>query len=281
MNLEGQRRKAEQFRQMHDRKRILLLPNSWDAASARIFEATGFAAIATTSAGVAYTAGYPDGELMPLEDMITIVRWIARSVEVPVTADIESGFASDAIGVAATVRALIDAGAVGINLEDSIHGAERQLYDTAAAVERVRAAREAADRAGVPLVINARTDVFLLGIGEKSERFARAVDRLNAYRKAGADCLYPIGFFDAAMITRLVKAVDGPINIIGLAGMPDAAELERLGVARVSTASGPCRVAMTATRKLAEALIRTGSFDTLGSDLMSHQEANELMRKHV
>ncbi|MGH7907595.1 MAG: isocitrate lyase/PEP mutase family protein [Candidatus Binataceae bacterium] len=280
MDLESQRKKAERLLRLHDREHILVLPNAWDAASARIFELTGFNAVATTSAGVAYTAGYPDGERIPREDMLTIVRWIARCVEVPVTADIEAGFAQNAGGVAATVRALIEAGAVGVNLEDSVHGGERRLYEISEAVERLRAAREVANESGVPLVINARTDVFLRGIGDKSGRFDHAVQRLNAYRRAGADCLYPIGFFDADTIARLVKAVDGPINVMGLAGMPTVAEMERLGVARVSTASGPCRVAMAATSRAASALMRDGSFDIF-ADLMSHQEANRLFDKRA
>jgi 2-methylisocitrate lyase-like PEP mutase family enzyme len=272
-----QRAKAEAFRQMHDRSRILLLPNAWDAASARIFEAAGFSAVATTSAGVAYTAGYPDGEAIPRDDMVTIVRWIARSVQVPVTADIESGFGSSPREVGDTVRMVIEAGAVGINLEDTIHGAARQLYDLPLAVERVRAARAAAEAAGVPIVINGRTDVFLLGIGEKASRFEHAVRRLNAYREAGADCLYPMGYFDSQTIAALVKAIDGPINVMGVPGMPPVAELQRLGVARVSTASGPARIAMTATRKLAAELSRNGIFDLFGGDTMTHQTANELM----
>ncbi len=281
MDRETQTRKAEQFRNMHTRGRILVLPNAWDAASAKIFEAAGFEAVATTSAGVSYTAGYPDGELIPRADMLTITRWIARAVNVPVTADIESGFASDTKGIHATIEELIDAGAVGINLEDSIHTTDRKLYDLPAAIERVRAAREAAERVGIPLVINARTDVFLLGIGEKAARFDHAVERLNAYRKAGADCLYPIGYFDSDTIARLVKAINGPINIMGLPGAPIVTELEHLGVARVSTASGPSRVAMTATKKFAEALKRDGSFEILGRDTMSHQEANALMAKRA
>lgn len=279
MNLQLQRQKAEAFRQMHDRKRLLVLPNAWDAASAKIFEAAGFPAIATTSAGISYTAGYADGELIPRDDMLTITRWIAQCVTVPVTADIESGFAADANGVAATVSRLIDAGAVGINLEDSVHGATRELYAIADAVERVHAARDAANRVSVPIVINARTDLFLLSVGEKSDRFERGVERLNAYRKAGADCLYPIGYFDAETISRLVKAVDGPINVMGLPGSLSTVELEALGVARVSTASGPCRVAMTATKRLAENLKRDGSFAVMGGDTMSHQEANALIGK--
>jgi len=277
MDIQVQRRKAEAFRQMHDRGRILLLPNAGEAASARIFEAAGFSAVATTSAGVAYTAGYPDGEAIPRDDMVTIVRWIARSVQVPVTSDIESGFGGSPREVGDTVRMVIEAGAVGINLEDTIHGVERQLYDLPLAVERVRAARAAAEVAGVPIVINGRTDVFLLGIGEKASRFEHAVRRLNAYREAGADCLYPMGYLDSQTIAALVKAIDGPINVMGVPGMPPVAELQRLGVARVSTASGPARIAMTATRKLAAELSRNGIFDLFGGDTMTHQAANELM----
>jgi 2-methylisocitrate lyase-like PEP mutase family enzyme len=279
MTREAQIQQAERFRQMHNRQRILVLPNAWDAASARIFEAAGFSAVATTSAGLSYTAGYPDGELIPRDDMLTLTRWIAQCVSVPVTADIEAGFAGDSAGIAATVSAIIETGAVGINLEDSLRGTERRLYDLPVAVERIQAARDAAERAEIPLVINARTDVFLLGIGEKSSRFDHAVERLNAYRQAGADCLYPIGYLDAATIARLVEAIDGPINVMGVAGMPSVAELERLGVARVSTASGLARVAMTATKKVAETLIRDGSFDLLGGDTISHQEANALMSR--
>jgi 2-methylisocitrate lyase-like PEP mutase family enzyme len=269
--------KAEAFRRMHDRSRILVLPNAWDAASARIFEDAGFSAVATTSAGVSYTAGYPDGEAIPREDMVTILRWIARAVAVPVTADIESGFGSNAREVGETVRMVIEAGAVGINLEDTIHGAERQLYDLPLAIERIRAARAAAEAARVPIVINGRTDVYLLGIGDKTSRFDHAVRRLNAYREAGADCLYPIGYLDPQTIAALAKAVNGPINVIGVPGTPPVAELESLGVARVSTASGPARIAMTATHKLAAELARKGTFDIFGGDTMTHQAANTLM----
>jgi 2-methylisocitrate lyase-like PEP mutase family enzyme len=274
---QAQRDKAEALRRMHDRSRILVLPNAWDAASARIFEDAGFSAVATTSAGVSYTAGYPDGEAIPRNDMVTIVRWIARSVAVPVTADIESGFGSSAQEVGETVRLVIEAGAVGINLEDTVHGAERQLYDLPRAVERIRAARAAAEAAGVPIVINGRTDVYLLGIGDKASRFEHAVRRLNAYREAGADCLYPIGYLDADTIAALVNAINGPINVIGVPGIPSVAELQKLGVARVSTASGPARIAMTATHKLAAQLGRDGNFDIFSGDTMTHQAANGLM----
>jgi 2-methylisocitrate lyase-like PEP mutase family enzyme len=279
MDLDAQCKRADAFRRMHDRRRILVLPNAWDAMSARIFEAAGFTAVATTSAGVSYSVGYPDGEMVPRDEMVAAVARIARSVDIPVTADMESGFARHPDEVAETVKAIIAAGAVGLNLEDTIHGVARSLYDLPDAVARIRAAREAATAAGVPLVINARTDVFLLGIGEQAGRFDHAVRRLNAYHEAGADCLYAIGYFDADTIARLVKAVSGPLNVMGLPGTPPVAELQRLGVARVSTASGPVRLAMTATRKAADELIRTGSFEVFGGDTISHQEANALIGK--
>jgi 2-methylisocitrate lyase-like PEP mutase family enzyme len=279
MDLDAQCKKAEAFRRLHDRSRILVLPNAWDAMSARIFEAAGFAAIATTSAGVSYSVGYPDGELVPRDEMIAAVARIVRCVDVPVTADMESGFARHPDDLAETIHLIIGAGAVGINLEDTVHGAGRTLYEIPDAVDRIRAARHAATAAGVPIVINARTDVYLLGIGEKSARFDHTVSRLNAYHEAGADCLYAMGYFDAATIGRLVKAVKGPLNVMGLPGTPPVAELQRLGVARVSTASGPTRVAMTATRKAADELMRTGSFEVFGGDTISHQDANALMQR--
>ena len=281
MDLDAQCKKAEAFRRMHDRSRLLVLPNAWDAMSARIFEAAGFPAIATTSAGVSYSIGYPDGELVPRDEMIAAVARIARCVNVPVTADMESGFARNPDDIAETVHLVIAAGAVGINLEDTVHGAGRTLYEISAAVDRIRAARDAASAAGVPIVINARTDVYLLAIGEKSARFDHAVSRLNAYHAAGADCLYAMGYFDAPTIGRLVQAVNAPLNVMGLPGTPPVAELQRLGVARVSTASGPARVAMTATRKAADDLMRTGSFEVFGGDTISHQDANALMGKHA
>jgi len=281
MDIANQREKAEAFRHMHHGEQILLLPNAWDAASARIFEETGFQAVATTSAGVSYTAGYPDGEAITRDDMVTIVRWIAQAVNVPVTADIEAGFAADARGVGETVRMVIEAGAVGVNLEDSLRGAERQLYDLPVAADRIRAAREAANAAGVPIVINARTDGYLLGIGEKSARFDLAATRLKAFVAAGADCVYPIGYLDRDTIGALVKAVEAPMNIIGIPGIPSVAELQSLGVARVSTASGQARIALTATRKMAEQLARDGSFEILGGDTMTHQAANALMMRRT
>lgn len=277
MNRDTQRAKAEEFRAMHDRSRILVLPNAWDAMSARVIEDAGARAIATTSAGVAFSVGYPDGEAIPRDEMIYAIARIARVVTIPVTADIESGFARDAREVAETVRRVIDAGAVGINLEDQVHDGTPRLYDLEVAVERVRAAREAADSAGVPLVINARTDVYLLGIGEPDTRFENAVRRANAYRKAGADCLFIPAVTRCADIERIVPALDGPLNLLAFPGLPTIPELEKLGVARLSVGTRLTLGAMTALKKTVAELLSAGTYDLTSEGATTYADANRLM----
>ena len=281
MNLDTQRAKAEAFRAMHDRSKILVLPNAWDPMSARVIEEAGARAIATTSAGVAFSVGYPDGEAMPRDEMIAAISRIARVVTVPVSADIESGFARDAREVAETVRRVIDAGAVGINLEDAIHGGPPALYDLETAIARVRAAREAANSAGVPIVINARTDVYLLSIGEPDARFDHAVRRANAYRKAGADCLFVPRVGRPADIERVVAALDGPLNLLAFPGIPTVTELERLGVARLSVGTWPTLAAMSTARKIASELLGAGTYESMFDGAgVSYPEANRLMAAH-
>jgi 2-methylisocitrate lyase-like PEP mutase family enzyme len=277
MNRDTQRAKAEAFRAMHDRSRILVLPNAWDAMSARVIEEAGARAIATTSAGVAFSVGYPDGEAIPRDEMIAAIARIARVTTIPVSADIESGFAHDAREVAETVRRVIDAGAVGINLEDQVHDGSRSLYDQEVAVERVRAAREAADSAGVPIVINARTDVYLLGIGEPDTRFDHAIRRANAYRKAGADCLFLPAVARRADIERIVPALDGPLNLLAFPGIPTVLELESLGVARLSVGTQLTLKAMAALTKTVTELLGTGTYESMLESTTTYADANRLM----
>ena len=277
MNRDTQRAKAEAFRAMHDRSRILVLPNAWDAMSARVIEEAGARAIATTSAGVAFSVGYPDGEAIPRDEMIAAIARIARVTTIPVSADIESGFAHDAREVAETVRRVIDAGAVGINLEDQVHDGSRSLYDLDVAVERVRAAREAADSAGVPIVINARTDVYLLGTGEPDTRFDHAIRRANAYRKAGADCLFLPAVARRADIERIVPALDGPLNLLAFPGIPTVLELESLGVARLSVGTQLTLKAMAALTKTVTELLGTGTYESMLESTTTYADANRLM----
>lgn len=277
MDKENQRAKAEAFREMHDRSRILLLPNAWDAISARVIEEAGARAIATTSAGVAFALGYPDGEAVPRTEMIAAIARIARVTTVPVTADIESGFAANLAELAETIHRVIDAGAAGINLEDASRNPAAPLYDIETAVSRVRAARAAAEHCGVPLVINARTDVFLLGVGAPESRFDHAVKRANAYRRAGADCLFIPRLGKPDEIRRMVAALDGPLNLLAFPGIPAVAELERLGVARLSLGSWPALAAMGFTRKTATDFLVNGDYSSMFEGVISYPDANRLM----
>ena len=277
MNRDTQRARAEAFRAMHDRSRILVLPNAWDAMSARVIEEAGARAIATTSAGVAFAVGYPDGEAIPRDEMIAAIARIARVVTIPVSADIESGFANDTRELAETIRRVIEAGAVGINLEDQVHDGARRLYDLDVAVERVRVAREAADATGVPLVINARTDVYLLGVGEPETRFEHAVRRANAYRKAGADCLFVPAVVSRADIERLVPALEGPLNLLSIPGFPTVPELERLGVARLSVGGRLTLGAMSGLKKSVTELLSNGTYESTVEGAIGYPDANRMM----
>ncbi len=274
--IEAQRHRGEVFRRLHARKPILVLPNVWDVASAKIVEQAGFPAIATSSAGVAFVLGYPDGEVISRDEMAAAVARITAHVTVPVTADMESGYGRRPEDAAATVQAAIAAGAVGMNFEDSPGERGEPLLPEPQQVERVRAAREAADASGIPFVLNARTDVYLESVGAPETRLAHAVRRLNAYRAAGADCLFAPGVSDAATIATLVKEVDGPLNVLAMATSPPVPELERLGVARVSLGSGPMRAGLTVFKRLAEELRGAGTYGALAGAI-PHAELNRLL----
>jgi 2-methylisocitrate lyase-like PEP mutase family enzyme len=279
MTVSRQAEKGAAFRALHDRTRTLVLPNAWDAVTARVFEAAGFPAIATTSAALAWALGYPDGELVPRAEATSAVRRITAAVAVPVTADMVAGFGSTPEEVAETVRLLIDAGAVGMNLEDTDHDAPvRTLVEPAAHAAKVRAARAAADSTGVPFVINARTDVYLAAIGEPSERLDHAVRRANLYREAGADSLFVPGAYDAETIGRLAAALNGPLNVLAGPGTPPVAELRKLGVARVSVGSGPAAATLTLLRQIAEELAGPGTFSGFTTpQTVPYAEWNRLM----
>jgi len=273
----GQARRAEAFRAMHHGREALLLPNPWDALSARIFEAAGFAALATTSGGIAWSLGCVDGERLPRAHMLAAVARIVNAVSVPVTADIEAGYGASAEELRGTVRAVVGTGAVGINLEDGLDG-HTVLREAADAASRIAAARAACDALGVPMVINARIDVFLRGGGTAESRMAEAVERARAYVASGADCVYPIGLSSPPEIAAFVAAVKAPVNVWAKPGMPGVAALRRLGVARISTATAPALVAAGGLQRLAAELRAHGDFDCLASPL-SHAELQRLMKK--
>ncbi len=269
--------KAELFRALHDRTRILVLPNAWDVASARIFEEAGFPAIATTSAGIAASLGYPDRERISRGEMAKAVARIAAAVRVPVTADMEAGYGTIARAVGQTVQAAIEAGAVGINLEDATGDKVRPLFDAEVQADRIHHAREAATREGVPLFINARTDVYIIEQGAPAARFDRALRRARAYLQAGADGIFIPGLIDAGEIRRLAKEIPGPLNVLAVAGAPTVAELHELGVARVSIGSGGMRAALGTTRRIAKELRESGTYGELVRDAIPYAEVNALL----
>jgi 2-methylisocitrate lyase-like PEP mutase family enzyme len=256
MSTEPQKAKTDAFRALHQGK-ILVLPNAWDVASARIVQQAGFSAIATTSAGIAFTLGYPDGQRISREEMLTVVGRIARAVELPVTADVEAGYGDRPQDAARTARDVLAAGAIGMNLEDSTRDPLRPLFELSLQVERVKAVREE------PIVLNARTDVYLLEVGASDKRYDETLRRLAAFRDAGADCVFAPGLRDAATIGRLVKDLQCPVNILAGPGSPPIPELQKLGVARVSVGSGAMRATLGLLRRIAEELRSTGTYATL------------------
>jgi len=278
-NLE-QAKQAGAFRAMHFHGDVLLLPNVWDVASARIIEAAGFPAMATTSAGVAFAHGFPDGEKIPPDRMIAAIANIAAGVRVPVTADVEAGYGSKPENAAWTARHVIESGAVGMNFEDATGDTAKPLVDLPLQIDRIRAIRETAGQLGVALVLNARTDVYLLQVGEPAKRYDEAVRRLQAFRNAGADCVFVPGLRDAATIGRVVADLRCPVNILAGPGSPSVSELTALGVRRISLGSGPMRATLGLLRRLAEEFKTTGTYAAM-DDAPAHAEINALMNSKV
>jgi 2-methylisocitrate lyase-like PEP mutase family enzyme len=267
---------ARQFLALHGGRKTLLLPNAWDVASARIFEDAGFPAVGTSSAGVAFSLGYPDGQKISRGEMLAVVHRIAEAVHIPVTADVESGYGAKPEDVAETAREVIAAGAVGMNLEDAIDDRPDVLADLNLQKEKILAVNEISKRAGISFVLNARTDVFLAEIGPAETRLARAIERLKAYRDAGAQSLFVPGVKDKETIAQLVNGVRGPLNILATAGTPRLSELEKLGVARVSVGSGPMRATLGLTARIAHQLHDEGTFTLMTDDAMTYADANRL-----
>jgi 2-methylisocitrate lyase-like PEP mutase family enzyme len=277
-DVEQQKTKANAFRQMHRGPGILVLPNAWDVISARLFEEAGFGAIATTSAGVAFTLGYPDGQKISREEMLARVARIARAVKVPVTADVESGYGNRPEDAASTALGVIEAGAVGMNLEDGTGDSAKPLAELALQLEKIHAVREAAVKTRVLLVLNARTDVYLDQVGPEEGRYDETLRRAIAFRDAGADCVFVPGLREAEVIGRLVKDVKCPANILAGPGSPTVAELDRLGVARLSVGSAIIRATLAVAKRAAEELKSKGTYTALEGGI-PHADVNKLLSR--
>jgi len=268
----------DRFVELH-RAGCFVIPNAWDAGSAKILHHLGFHAIASTSAGFAFTLGRPDRiDALSLDDKLAHLRALAAATPLPVNADFQAGFAADASGVAASVAACVATGVAGLSIEDATGDAAHPLFERAEAIARLRAARRAIDASGVPVVLTARCEAVLVGAPD-GERIV--MDRLVAFAEAGADCLFAPGVMDPAGIAAIVKAVaPKPVNVLLSRPVPglDVARLAELGVRRISVGSALARVALGAALRAAKRLADTGSFDGL-ADATPFPELNAIFAK--
>lgn len=276
--LDKQKQKAEAFLQLHQGPGTLVLPNAWDVASARIFEQASFQAIGTTSYAIAASLGYLDGERVPFAEMIEVIERIAKNTDLPVNADIEAGYGKEIDEVVETVERVIKIGVAGINLEDATGNPDQPLFDAGFQCEKLKAVRAAAASVGIPLVMNARTDTYLIRFSDPEAQFQETVKRANSYRQAGADCIFIPGWLDGEMIARLVAAIDAPINIFASPVTPTVPELNKLGVARLSIGPGAFRTALACTKKIAAELAEHGTYETLFSDTLTKADVDSLFK---
>lgn len=270
------RERAEAFRALHHQARALVLPNAWDVPSARVFEDAGFPAVATSSAGVMVSHGYRDGETIPRREFVAAVRRIAERLSIPLSADVVAGFGRTPRDVATTVREVLRAGAVGVNIEDLVPSSEGELYPVDVQVRRLASVRAAGEALGIPLVINARTDAFRHAPGDEDERLRAAVERAVAYRDAGADCVYPMGLTEARSIATFVDTLRCPVNVMVRRGLPSLAELERLGVKRVSFGPSASYATMGLLKRIGREVLDHGTFGSLVEGAISFEELNQL-----
>jgi 2-methylisocitrate lyase-like PEP mutase family enzyme len=275
-DLDELRQKADRFLELHHGARILVLPNAWDVASAAVLAQESFSAIGTTSAGIAATMGFADGECMRLADNMAVVQRIASYVDVPVSADVESGYEDSVEGVAKTAGAVLRAGAVGLNIEDGALGQESGLTDLSLQKEKIEAMRETSAALGVHLVINARCDAYLVG-DDPVQSFRNAVERGNAYAEAGADCIFipDVGSLDAGAMRSLVREIAAPLNIIAGTNTPPVAELQDIGISRVSVGPRPMRALLSLLREIAQELKGSGTYELMSSSSISYSDVND------
>jgi 2-methylisocitrate lyase-like PEP mutase family enzyme len=270
--------KFESFRDLQEPGNPLRLLNAWDAGSARVFEAAGAPAIGTTSAGVAFALGHPDGEDLDRDAIVAATAAIVAAVEIPVSADIESGFGESPAEVSETVRRIAAAGAVGINLEDKHRAGDSPLRLIADQLERLEAARAGADAEGATIFINARTDTFLAGVGPPEERLDLARKRLREFQSVGVDGVFvPAAPLD--VIEVLVAATLLPLNVLLSPVCDDAGTLAALGVARLSTGSGPYRATIGVAQQIATELLGDGTIKQMLDDATDFADVNALFER--
>lgn len=262
-----QQEKVNAFYKLHHSGKLLILPNIWDSLGAMLLQDLGYPAIATASASVAFANGYDDGEHIPFTELLGILRKITSGVNVPVTADIESGYASNDVQLKNNILQLLDVGIAGINIEDT-NKQTGSLRTVEEQCNRIKLIKDNCAEAGKQLFINARTDVYLRSHAEN--KLEETIKRGLAYKDAGADCFYPITMNKIDEIKQVVNAVQMPVNIIPVPGIPSLSELQSIGVARVSLGPSFLKTAVQAMKKLAVKLQQgEGIDDILGNEVTS------------
>lgn len=284
MEQSAQTTRAQRFRGLHTKGKLLLLPNAWDAVSARLFEEEGFQALATTSAGVSSAMGFADGEVIPFATHLAVARCIVERVRIPVSMDMERGYASNLAELRTNVTAAIEAGIVGVNLEDGLpdHSASHsnRLRDPDEQCDRIRTVREVAEHAHVPLVINARTDVLLGADGGGSNGLSEAVHRGNRYREAGADCVFvpDLETLEDHEIAVLAEEIAAPLNVIAGRRTPPVPRLEEIGVSRLSFGPRPMRALLSVLQTMAREWLDRGTFQEMSKGTLTYDTINGWFR---
>lgn len=250
--------RAETFHRLHAGPDVLVLANVWDAASAAVVADAGAKALATSSAAVAWAHGYADGDVLAVDTTCAMVAEIVRVTDLPVSCDFEGGFTDDLDELAANIGRVIAAGAVGINFEDGSR-------DPALHARKIAAARAAAEKAGVNLFINARTDVYLRGLAQGDAAEAETIRRGRLYAEAGASGVFAPGAADPELIRRLAAAIPRPLNVMAWPGVPDARRLAGLGARRLSAGTATFRAAFAPLARAAAAFLATGDAHALGA----------------
>jgi 2-methylisocitrate lyase-like PEP mutase family enzyme len=263
---------ADTFHDLHRGPDVLLLANCWDAGSARLLESLGAKAVATTSAGLAWAQGYPDGDVLPVERLAAVIAAIVRVINVPLSVDMEAGYSDDPVAVGKAVGAIADAGAVGINIEDGASSAD--LLAT-----KIEHARRAADKAGVRLFINARTDVYLRGLVPEGERVAETLSRARRWRDAGADGFFVPKVVEENALREIAASAGLPLNVLAWPELPPASRLAELGVRRLSAGSSIAQAAWGRARERTRAFLADGRSDGMFEGAMLYPEINALFAK--
>ncbi|WP_237446515.1 isocitrate lyase/PEP mutase family protein [Shimazuella alba] len=271
--MENHMLKNATFRNLHSD--FFILPNAWDAISAKILEECGFKAIGTTSAGIAASSGYQDRKI-PFQTAIATIEQIIKAVDVPVTVDMEDGYGESIQEILQNVRQMILIGATGINLEDSTMDSKDPLYDISVQQKKIAAIKELCIKEGIPIFLNACTDLYWCNIGDPSLRIHKMIKRAKAYEKAGADGIFVPGISSIEEIQLLRSEVSCPINLLAAANTPSISKLKEIGIQRVSCGSAPFRATMTFLKNAGEQLLNHGNFLPITSDVLSYQEVDHL-----